>query len=157
MEKLDWAQVINFILPLIGVVVGGMITYLTQISYLNKQFKTEKLKDLEGKNTTRLLVYNEILKLDGENLMRLTDEYGYAEFNGKIFIEKFRPHFYSNFHLIHQEIANKLIEMDSILIAERIYEGEVIEESANLLPLYDDILDLIYSKQKESREKYFHN
>ena len=63
--KVTWAQVANFSLPLVGVIVGGVATYLTQRSMLNKQLNREIEQEKKQENIKCLKVYGEILERSG--------------------------------------------------------------------------------------------
>lgn len=115
MLHLAWSQFLTGILPLIGVIVGGFITYLTQTKTLNKQLKRDIEKEKETKILERFLVYNEILNLDGEIQMQYYMGGGSTKFNLADYRDKIRPLFYSKFHLLNQDIAQAIRKMDMII------------------------------------------
>lgn len=139
---MDRFQVFIGILPLLGVIVGGFITYLTQTRVFNKQVKRDERKEIEAKKIERLLVYNEVLKLEGEILMQSYIGGGLAEFNIEAYREKFRPLFYSKYHIINQDIAQEVRNMDRIIMAADFNEELDQEQNDSLLTIFHKIISL---------------
>ncbi|MEK5038965.1 hypothetical protein [Sporosarcina sp. FSL K6-3457] len=120
---MDWTVLLAAIIALSGVLVGHISTYFTQNATLNKQIKNEIRRDKKAENIERILVYNEILKLEGEVQM-LTDAGDHAEFDLEAYREKFRPILYSKFHLLDQDISIFVRGIDIIITSTDIF-GEI--------------------------------
>ncbi|MFC5587537.1 hypothetical protein ACFPRA_01270 [Sporosarcina soli] len=135
-----WSQIITSLGPLLGVVVGALATYVAQTNSLKKQWEREEAKEKEKKHIEKLLMYSEILKLDGEHLMQVNIGGGYNEFNTITFNEKFRPVFFSKFYLIDQNIADNIRNMDFIIAAGNYFEELEQQQEDELIILYTNII-----------------
>lgn len=139
----DWSQIFTGLLPLLGVLVGGLVTYITQNSAINKKNMQEKEKEILAKKIELLEVYNIILKLDGENQMQEHVGGSLIEFNIIVFKDKMRPVLYSKYHLLHNDIADILRRMDSILTLGMFMNEYQIEHHDQLTDLYNNLLNNI--------------
>ncbi|GEM_PF-3470187 len=113
---MGWNEIFTGILPLLGVFVGGIITYKTQTNTVEKQLEREIEKEKELKNIERLKVYSEILKLEGENLMIERIGGSQVEFNLGIYMEKIRPVLYSKFYLLDKNVAENVRKIDAVYL-----------------------------------------
>ncbi|QPQ35883.1 hypothetical protein [Lysinibacillus sp. JNUCC-52] len=148
---MNWYQIFVGVLPLLGVIVGGGITFLTQNNTLNKQMRRDSEKEKESQRIEKFLIYNDILKLDGEFQMQFYAGGGFTEFNIKNYRENFRPIFFSKYHLLDQEIAYNVREMDRIIMAADFFEEIEREQNDQLLLIFDKILTEIENILKEYR------
>lgn len=148
---ITWAQVVNSSLPLLGVIVGGIVTYKTQTTMLKKQFESELEKEREKNNVERLKVYSEVLKLEGANIMYEYAGQG-ADFNLKVFNKEFRPVLFTKFYLLHQEIAEIVRKMDMI-VAEANFEEQLTRRHNDLLlNNFNKLISIIERQMKDYRE-----
>ena len=138
-------------MPLIGVIIGGLLTYFTQAKIATNQLKREKEREKENKKAERFIVYNEVLKIDGEIQMLYINSH-IAEFNLQAYREKIRPLFYTRFHLLHEEIANSVRLMDIIISEADLSEELLLEEGERLIAFYSKILTEIEKEMKSYRE-----
>ncbi|MCA1012824.1 hypothetical protein [Halobacillus halophilus] len=121
-------QILQALLPLIGVIIGGFVSYLAQTA---NQKRIEKNKDRRQKT----IAYNEILKREGENspLEPPIHSGENKEFDWKNYVEGNRRILYDNLHLFDFNIADKVLHID--------YLGEKAEA---LGPEQEDI-DWVYN------------
>ncbi|WP_411953789.1 hypothetical protein ACKXGF_11130 [Alkalibacillus sp. S2W] len=141
-------QILQAILPLIGVVIGGFVSYLAQSAH---QKRLEKSKDRRQK----IIAYNEILKIEGESspLESPVHMGENKEFDWKKYEEGNRKVLYENLHLFDFSIVDKVLEID--------YMGEKAEalgleqqEIDMLYDLYFEIIKRVENDYSKERGKY---
>ncbi|WP_153733320.1 hypothetical protein [Sporosarcina obsidiansis] len=148
--NITWTQIVNSLLPLLGVAVGGIATYMTQTNVLKRQLSRELEKEKQVENIARLKIYSEILKLVGEHEMIVYDG-GREKFNLKVYRANFRPKFFSEFYLLHQDLADDVRSMD-ITIAEAELTGYMDREmSGSLSRTFNNLIEKIEIYLKEYR------
>lgn len=138
---MDWNDIFTGILPLLGVFVGGIITYKTQTNTVEKQLEREIEKEKELKNVERLKVYSEILKLEGENLMIERIGGSQVEFNLGVYMDKIRPVLYSKFYLLDKNVAENVRKIDAEYLQISFDEGMGDDEE-----FQNDFLNSLFNK-----------
>lgn len=151
--KMNWRHFFNGAWPIIGVIVGGGATYLTQTHAMKRQLKKEEEKENEAKIIERLSIYSEILKLEGESLMIEYVGGGMVDFNLKSYSKKFRPVLFSKFYLLDQVVADKIREMDNIIGSANFQEELERDQNDELLSLFNQLVSAIESDLKNFRKK----
>lgn len=149
--EVTWAQVINSSLPLLGVVIGSIATYMTQNNMFKKQLLIDTEQEKSEENIERLKIYSEILRLEGKHIM-----YEYngrsADFNLKAYTNEFRSVFFSKFYLLHQELADTIRAMDNIIAEANFNEKLEPRQNDMLLNYFNQIINSIEKYLKEYRK-----
>ncbi|SDJ73568.1 hypothetical protein [Salimicrobium halophilum] len=140
-------ETIQAFLPLLGVLLGGFISYFAQT---HQQKKDEIRKDKRNK----LLAYNTILKLDGSNTPLIhPTHYGMAvDFDYTVYKGKIREVLYDNLHLFDYEIANNIMEIDEVALRAEIM-GPEHEDTEEIYDLYKKVIEAIYTDYKNQKMK----
>ena len=140
-------QLTNVLMPLLGVVVGGLITFTTQSIMTMKQIKRDKEREDNVNNLQRLKVYSDILKIDGEFTVCNLTEKG-VEFETTVYYQELRGSLYSHFYLLHPTISHCVREIDKVLsqISLEMYMGDkendsLVSEYQKLIGFVEDYLD----------------
>lgn len=142
-EREDWImQIIEMLITPIstisGLLMGSFSTYITQSKITEKELKKENKKERQMLVLDCLEIYNEILKLDGENYLGNLDD---PKFEQEVYEEKIRPVFYSKFHLLHKDVAEKVRRIDKITAkVEENLDGLDGEQQRDTLLLYDNLI-----------------
>ncbi len=150
MVEVTWAQVANFSLPLVGVIVGGVATYLTQRNMLNKQLNREIEQEKKQENIERLKIYGEILERSGGTEIGGYDAGRYT-FELGTYRREFRPLLFQKFYMLDQQIADLIRQMDSVIF--EVNMNGSLENDANdyLLRSYGKIIEHMENYLKEYR------
>lgn len=148
--EITWAQVVNSALPLFGVVIGSVATYLTQRKILDKQVARDKELEKKQENIERLKIYGEILERAGGTEIGGYDA-GRYNFDLGIYRREFRPLFFQKYYLLDQEIAELIRQMDSVILESSL--NGLLENNANdyLLRSYSRIIERMENYLKEYR------
>lgn len=114
----------SLVASLLGVIVGGFITYKVQKHSIEKQqqFEREKIKDEEHKKNQEIKIraYSKILHLNSTYIVSEWDHHtGKTELYGVKFIEHIQPILYEIYHLLDDEIAKEFDYIETSY--ERIY------------------------------------
>jgi hypothetical protein len=135
----DILAFLNALLPVLsgigGAFIGGYFTRKSQQDLLNKEIAREENKEKRKEARETLQLYNQILKIDGEEALVIHIGGPLDEFNIKIYQEKIRPIIYEKFHLIHKDVAAIIREIDHI-IAKCNYMEEITDDDHILLSSY---------------------
>lgn len=148
--EMTWAQIANSSLPLLGVAIGGIATYMTQTNILNKQLSRDTEREKKEENIERLKIYSKILKLDGERPLG-DDGIGIRVFNVNLYKREYRPVFFSKFYLLHQEIAESIRFMDGIIFLDELGVDCNDEGGDLLMNKFNEIIERIEYHLKEYR------
>lgn len=102
----------SLVASLLGVIVGGFITYFVQKHSIEKQqqFEREKMKEEENKKNQEIKIkaYNKILHLSSTHIVSEWNHHtGETELHGVKFIELIQPILYEIYHLLDEEIAKE--------------------------------------------------
>ncbi|OEH54000.1 hypothetical protein AQ616_09435 [Oceanobacillus sp. E9] len=126
---------LNAVLPLIGVVVGGIITYLTQT-------KHHKDNELKKERSDKLRAYNEILRLEAYSpLIYPTHHYEQKEFAWKLYEKNSRNILFKNLHLFDEEIIKRVLKIDGIF--QKIEAVGIDEDELDSVILFDNYNEII--------------
>lgn len=143
------------LLPLLGVVVGGSITFGIQYFVTNRQRKwDEKKMKMDNHNkmkTQKFTVFSKILYLDAQhNVAEWSMQFGY-EFHDVKYIKHIRPVLYEIYHLLDESIVNEIEKIEKILGRQRAHEEAEEFDNENLITSYNKILELIKKDFKDWR------
>lgn len=153
-NDIDWNNVILSILPLLGVVVGGLTTYFAQSKIEDKKITREREKEEERKEIEKLEVYSQILMKHGEMLVYTYIDHGYTEFDSKVYKEHFRPIIFLKIYLLDNDIIDIVRTIDRKLMnienREEVYGQPItISEGTELSDLFYDLIKRIDTELKE--------
>lgn len=107
----------SLVASLLGVIVGGFITYKVQKHSIDKQqqFEREKIKDEENKKNQKIKIkaYNKILHLSSIHIVSEWNHHtGETELYSAKFTEHIQPILYEIYHLLDAEIAKEFDFID---------------------------------------------
>lgn len=114
----------SLVASLLGVIVGGFITYYVQKHSIEEQqqFESEKIKNEEIRKNEEIKIkaYNKILHLSSTYIISEREHHtGRTELYGDRFIEHIQPILYEIYHLLDDEIANEFDYIETSF--ERMY------------------------------------
>ncbi|CAH0321855.1 hypothetical protein SRABI84_05299 [Peribacillus simplex] len=146
----------DFIKTLGGVVVGGLITFLIQNHSIRKHQKWEREKiqiDNHDKDQSeKFKKYNKILELDGTYAIHTINLHTGGRLHRKPYVEHIRPILFEIYHLLDEEIANELNNIEEIYERQHVLEEAEPTDKSNLSNSYAKIISAIRQKFKEYRE-----
>ncbi|MHC8517475.1 hypothetical protein [Sporosarcina sp. ITBMC105] len=130
-------EIISPVIGLIGVLVGGFVSYLTQ---------TRNDKRIERRNDKRQkhIAYNKFLLLEGMNspLVHGVHSDSERDFLWEVYAEGTRKVLYDNLHLLHSEIVWSVLQIDIISEEAEVMGPDYIYIN-RLYGLYEEIKDWI--------------
>ncbi|MGG0412965.1 hypothetical protein [Peribacillus simplex] len=142
---------------LIGVVIGGLITFFIQRSTIKKQqqWDREKLRidNFYKSEAEKFKTYNKILEIDATRLIH----HHYDSIDGGNKLDKknydtyVRPLLFEVFHLLDREVAAEVNKIEDIFEREYV-KGTEPSDKKNLSDSYIKIIKLIKQQFKEYRE-----
>ncbi|MBE7123996.1 hypothetical protein [Bacillus cereus] len=144
------------LLPLLGVVVGGGITFGIQYFVTNRQREWDekkiKMDNYNKMKTQKFTVFSQILYLDSKhNIAEWSMQFGY-EFHEIKYNKYIRPVLYEIYHLLDETIVNEIEKIEKILGRQRAHEEAEEFDNENLITSYKKILELIKEDFKDWRE-----
>lgn len=99
-------ELLNAVTPLLGVLIGGVITYCFQ-----NQLETNREKRRE--RTEKIKAYSQILKIDVNTpLLHGAPSHIANGFIWETYEEKVRPLLFDNLHLFEQSLVDTIIQLD---------------------------------------------
>jgi len=137
------SRILQSLFGLIGVVIGGLISYTAQTMH---QKRIEKTNDKRDKH----IAYNKFLLLEGKKtpLIHTIHHGDEVEFEWNTYIEGTRDVLYENLHLFDMEIVKNVLEID--LVGE---EAEVMGPEQH----HTERIYYLYSQIKTSIEQDYKN
>lgn len=155
----EWnmSEIIKMILPLVGVVVGGLITFFIQQSVIRKQQKWDREKieidNFKKGETKKLETYNRILEVDAIYIIHIHDHHtGKGTLKIKNFNQYVRPLLFEIFHLLDEEVANSLNNIEEICERQRVMEDDYPDDYEKLSDNYINIISEIKKQFRQYRE-----
>ena len=114
----------SLVASLLGVTIGGFITYNVQKHSIERQqqFEREKIKDEENKRNQdiKIKAYSKILQLSSTHIIsELEPHTGQTELYGEKYYEHIQPILYEIYHLLDDEIAKEFDYIETTF--EKIY------------------------------------
>ncbi|WP_269410372.1 hypothetical protein [Lentibacillus daqui] len=102
-------DLLQSILPLIGVGLGGWISYWAQTRHQNRIEETKNRR-------MKLIAYNTILGNEGNNSpLEFPIHYGEPkDFDWKVYVKGNRKVLYENLHLFKYEVVTRVLHIDEI-------------------------------------------
>lgn len=126
----------SLVASLLGVTVGGFITYYAQKHSIERQqqFEREKIEREENQKNQEIKIkaYNKILQLSSTHIISELEPYtGQTELYGNKYFEHIQPILYEIYHLLDNKIAKEFDYIETTF--ERIYIMGPEEEDKWLL------------------------
>ncbi|WP_010530579.1 hypothetical protein [Lentibacillus jeotgali] len=130
-------EILQPLVGLIGVVIGGVISYVAQTKH---QEKTEKKNDKRQKH----IAYNNFLLLEGENSpLVIPMHHGEKEdFESKAYAEGTRKILYENLHLFDKKVVKNVLRIDFVEERAEVM-GPEPEDTYEIYHLYLEIKNAI--------------
>jgi len=135
-------EILQASLGLIGVIIGGILSYIAQTKH---QQKIEERKDKRQKQ----IAYNNFLLLDGERTpLIIPMHYGErGDFEWETYIDGTRKILYKNLHLFDKKIVENVLRID--FVGERAeVMGPEPEDTDEIFSLYSEIKNAIEEDYK---------
>lgn len=149
-------NIINNVLPLFGVLIGGLITYVVQSKSIKETQKFEQKKIINEKNQRdeeiKFKAYNKVLLNDGVEPIHIWDMHHGGELDYKNYVKYVRPELYNVYHLLDKEIAKELIKIENIFARQNAWEEADEGDQESLSQSYLNIINTIKQKYKEQHE-----
>lgn len=154
-----WAPIITGIFTLLGAIGGGWVTAYgngkMQKEKLSIEISREREKEQQQKEIEKMEIYNSVLKVDGEHLMVTNVGGHYTELDIKVYQREIRPFLYQQLHLIDDDIASILIDIDE-KVSECDFNEEITsEEYVYLSRKYWELIDMM-KKHIDNFRKHFY-
>ncbi|AIF68139.1 hypothetical protein GZ22_16875 [Terribacillus saccharophilus] len=141
---------------LLGVLIGGLITFFVQNTTVRKQQKWEARKieiDIYYKEQTlKFQTFNKILQLNRFcNVLEYDIHYG-PELNEKNYRKHIRPLLFDIFHLLENSLAKDINNIEEIYERQHAVGEEYSEDKKALSESYQNIIKSINGQFKLLRE-----
>lgn len=137
-----------------GAILGAFISSKTQKNIISKQIEWDKVKMRNLQVNETMDVYNKVIEMDG-SIYVINHNYGHkTEIELGEYTKKVRPLLYEKFHQLHQNIADKVTQMDDIIELCNFEEDISDENSERLADIYIDIINAIKLHLEEYRSIY---
>ncbi|TXR98731.1 hypothetical protein DN390_16430 [Bacillus sp. SH7-1] len=146
-----FASIVTGIITLIAVLLTQRGNKKVQKDLLELQITRDERKEQRNELKETLEVYNQVLKINGENAVIDYDNNGFSKLDLKVYQQKIRPILYEKYHLLHDEVAKIVTDMDSI-IGHMYFGGEGRTEHMNLSDKYNKLIENIEQKIRDFRK-----
>ncbi|GEM02196.1 hypothetical protein SAMN05421839_10575 [Halolactibacillus halophilus] len=98
---------------LIGVFIGGTITFITQTMSDKRNEKLQEKERIENVRIRKLRVFGEIIRNESNSPLIYSDRQGaILEFDWKLYSDNNRNILYDNIELLNNEIIELILDMD---------------------------------------------
>ncbi|MCU4898072.1 hypothetical protein OB968_02695 [Bacillus cereus] len=140
-------ELIKALPSLLGVVVGGLITFFIQQATIRKQQEWDRKKmeiDTQNKNEARKFeVFSQILHAHAKHIVLEYSMHGPPELNELKYSQYIRPLLYEIYHLLDESITRKIEKIEYIY--EKQFAMEEAEEGdiETLTENYQRIIEII--------------
>lgn len=151
-------------MPLFASIATGIATltavWLTQKGnrkvqkdLLELQIKRDEMKEKRNDLKETLEIYNRILKIDGESIVIIDNGGAPEEFDFNVYQKEVRPILYEKYHLLHEEVAERVALMDQVIKNCNFFQEVEREDHMELCGNYNRLIRImrrsIYSFRKE--------
>jgi len=150
-------ELLKAIPSLLGVLIGGLLTFLIQQNSLKKQQEWERNKiivdNYERETTSKLEIYNKILNLDSTKIIyETTHQTGETRLIVNNYNEFIRPLLFQSYHLLDEEVANEVDTIEEIFERQFVMEEEDPDDKNTLCKSYLNIISVIRKQFKVFRK-----
>lgn len=140
-------ELVKAIPSLLGVLIGGLITFFVQNTTVRKQQKwdREKIKwDRQyQEQTLKFQTYNKILQLNRTHMILEWDMHKGSELNRIKYITHIRPLLFEVFHLLDEGIAERMNFIEDVYERQFVVEVEEPGDKDGLIFNYQSIIKII--------------
>lgn len=155
----EFIQAIGPVLTVISTLAAVWLTQkgnrTTQKNLLEQQIIRDEIKEKRNELKETLEVYNKILKVDGENTVVINEDGKLEEFDFDIYQKEVRPILYEKYHLLHDEVAERVALMDQVIKScnffQEVERGDHMELCGNYNKLIRIIRLNIYNFRKDDK------
>lgn len=149
-------ELVKVLPSVLGVMVGGLITFSIQFYMSNRQRKwdEEKMKrDNHNKmEAQKFAAFSKILHLDAKyNILDWDIHHGF-QFQTRKYLEQIRPLLYEIYHLLDESIISEIESIEGIHGRQRAYEEAEEGDNELLVKYYQEILKIIKKQCEDWRE-----
>lgn len=127
----------------------------TQKDLLEQQVIRDEKKEKRDELKETLEVYNKILKIHGENSVVIDVADRLAEFDFNVYQKEIRPILYEKYHLLHEEVAERVALMDQVIKNCNFFKEVEREDHIELCGNYNRLIRImrqhIYNFRKEDK------
>ncbi|MEM5633387.1 hypothetical protein COJ11_14690 [Bacillus cereus] len=127
----------------------------TQKDLLEQQVIRDEKKEKRDELKETLEVYNKILKIHGENSVVIDVADRLAEFDFNVYQKEVRPILYEKYHLLHEEVAERVALMDQVIKNCNFFKEVEREDHIELCGNYNRLIRImrqhIYNFRKEDK------
>ncbi|HHK5542652.1 hypothetical protein JDS67_12710 [Bacillus cereus] len=145
-------NIITGVCTLIGALGGVYGTQRGNKKVLKQQIMRDEKKENRKELIETLEAYNKILKADGENVVVDEKTNAFGEFNLSVYQKEIRPILYEKYHLLHDEVAWKVANMDEVIKVVNLMEEFERIDHVSLCADYKSIISIIKKKIYEFRK-----
>jgi hypothetical protein len=141
---------------LLGVLIGGLITFLIQNVTIRKQQKWDRekleLDKFYQEQTIKFQTFNKILQLNGLYTVLEHDIHYGPELNQEYYTKHIRPLLFDIFHLLDEKIVAHVNYIEDTYERQFVMEEAAHGDREHLRDSYIKILELINKQFKELRK-----
>ncbi|MBY0196405.1 hypothetical protein H7U05_03685 [Priestia megaterium] len=149
------SELIKALPSLLGVIVGGLITFWIQQITIRKQQSWEKeklnLDNFYKGEATKFKTFNKILQLHAENTVLEIDVHDKPVLNQTNYIEHIRPLLFEVYHLLNEDMAKEIDFIEDVLEQQSLTGHRDEVESKDTTDSYLKVLNLIRQEFKSLR------
>lgn len=155
----EFIQAIGPVLTVISTLAAVWLTQkgnrTTQKNLLEQQIIRDEIKEKRNELKETLEVYNKILKVDGENTVVINEDGKLEEFDFDIYQKEVRPILYEKYHLLHDEVAERVALMDQVIKSCNFFQEVESEDHMELCGNYNKLIRImrlnIYNFRKDDK------
>lgn len=155
----EFIQAIGPVLTVISTLAAVWLTQkgnrTTQKNLLEQQIIRDEIKEKRNELKETLEVYNKILKVDGENTVIINEDGKLEEFDFDIYQKEVRPILYEKYHLLHDEVAERVALMDQVIKSCNFFQEVEREDHMELCVNYNRLIRImrlnIYNFRKDDK------
>ncbi|KAB2396053.1 hypothetical protein [Bacillus cereus] len=155
----EFIQAIGPVLTVISTLAAVWLTQkgnrTTQKNLLEQQIIRDEIKEKRNELKETLEVYNKILKVDGENTVVINEDGKLEEFDFDIYQKEVRPILYEKYHLLHDEVAERVALMDQVIKSCNFFQEVEREDHMELCGNYNKLIRImrlnIYNFRKDDK------
>lgn len=157
----EFLKIVNSLIPVLSAVGGALLAGYFSTKNNRELIMIEEEREkrsVEREDTIkRFEVYNNALRVDGENHIITPIGGPHIEFNTDLYVKTVRRILYDKYHLLHSEVAKEVANIDIIIQRCNYYE-EITESDHALLcrhyyKLLENIKKQIYQNRNDVDKK----
>ncbi|PFF63976.1 hypothetical protein [Bacillus cereus] len=145
-------NIITGVCTLIGALGGVYWTQKGNKDSLKQQIIRDEMKEKRNELKEALEIYNRILKVSRERSVIIDNGGLPEEFNFNVYQKEVRPILYEKYHLLHDEVAKIVTDIDSIIGYMYFGGGDDRTEHMNLGNKYNKLIENIEQRIRDFRK-----